>query len=705
MSSSPFLRMRVSRPTVISILIVFVTVALVWTAGQPAGASTNNVAFGAIAGEYAAGSSSPADPCSIPNFVVSSNLSVNAPVAIVVADFNKDGRPDMAVAGSSGTTPIAILLGNGSGGFSAGTSLAARNPSSIATGDLNGDGNPDLVIGNSINVEGELAIYLGNGAGGFGPRIQKFLILGQQNIISGVAIADFNGDGKQDVAALSSTFNGVTILTGDGSGNVTFLTSVSSGGGVPGVPEFLMVRDVNNDIKPDLHITNTSSSNNNIATLLGDGTGHFAVPLTVLSGAHPGSFDVADIDGDGKLDLAVTLGTSVSILRGDGTGNFGNVMNSSLSGNPGGSPKAADFNGDGKLDLALVAPAGYLMIALGDGSGNFQLVANFIGATPSGLTGQLNPLAVADFNGDTRPDASVGSSNRVSVFLNSCGSVVPFEMQLNSSSFTAIESDPTVTLSIVRSGDITGTASVQYATSDGSAVSPQDYTAISGTLNFAAGEISKSVTIPITNDDVPESVENFSLALTGVSGATLASPSSVNVTILDNDTSLVLFTSPTLQVGEGGGTANVSVSRTGNTNLAGSVEYTTSDTFPTTMTPAGFVDKLNQNAGSVLSASERTTAINLFAGAADSSNTTARAQALRQVAEDQDLYNAEFNRAFVLAEFFGYMRRNPNDTPDTDYFGYEFWLNKLNQANGDYIKAEMVKAFILSDEYRHRFGP
>jgi hypothetical protein len=127
--------------------------------------------------------------------------------------------------------------------------------------------------------------------------------------------------------------------------------------------------------------------------------------------------------------------------------------------------------------------------------------------------------------------------------------------------------------------------------------------------------------------------------------------------------------------------------------------------FPTTMTPAQFVDKLNQNAGSVLSATELSNAINLFGGANDSSNTAARAQALRQVAEDQDLYNAESNRAFVLAQYFGYLRRNPNDSPDADYTGYEFWLTKLDQFNGDYIGAEMVKAFISSSEYRQRFGP
>ena len=73
------------------------------------------------------------------------------------------------------------------------------------------------------------------------------------------------------------------------------------------------------------------------------------------------------------------------------------------------------------------------------------------------------------------------------------------------------------------------------------------------------------------------------------------------------------------------------------------------------------------------------------------------------VAEDQDLYNSEFRRAFVLAEYFGYLRRNVSDYPDSDFTGYD-WLNKLNQFNGDYVRAEMVKAFISSNEYRQRFG-
>ncbi|HYW72638.1 MAG TPA: Calx-beta domain-containing protein [Pyrinomonadaceae bacterium] len=126
--------------------------------------------------------------------------------------------------------------------------------------------------------------------------------------------------------------------------------------------------------------------------------------------------------------------------------------------------------------------------------------------------------------------------------------------------------------------------------------------------------------------------------------------------------------------------------------------------FPTTMTPADFVDKLNQNAGNVLSQPESQALVNLFNGAADSGNTTARSQALRRTAENDALYNSESVRAFVLAQYFGYLRRNPADAPDTDYTGYEFWLRKLIQFNGDYIKAEMVNAFLSSSEFRQRFG-
>lgn len=90
----------------------------------------------------------------------------------------------------------------------------------------------------------------------------------------------------------------------------------------------------------------------------------------------------------------------------------------------------------------------------------------------------------------------------------------------------------------------------------------------------------------------------------------------------------------------------------------------------------------------------------------NSADVATRARVLRLVAENATLKSQEFNRAFVLMQYFGYLRRNPDDPPEPtlDFAGYNFWLNKLNQANGDFISAEMVKAFITSSEYRARFG-
>lgn len=124
--------------------------------------------------------------------------------------------------------------------------------------------------------------------------------------------------------------------------------------------------------------------------------------------------------------------------------------------------------------------------------------------------------------------------------------------------------------------------------------------------------------------------------------------------------------------------------------------------YPLSLTAAQFVDQLNLTAGSVLSPSERGELIAELNAAADV--TQGRASVFRKVAEDSDLRQAETNRAFVLMQYYGYLRRNSDDPNDTDYRGWEFWLNKLNQFNGNFVQAEMVKAFLLSIEFRQRFG-
>jgi uncharacterized delta-60 repeat protein len=122
--------------------------------------------------------------------------------------------------------------------------------------------------------------------------------------------------------------------------------------------------------------------------------------------------------------------------------------------------------------------------------------------------------------------------------------------------------------------------------------------------------------------------------------------------------------------------------------------------FPASLTAAQYVDALYTSAGVTPTAAERQDAVTAFeaGGAAE------RVAALRKVVESASVRNAELNAAFVLMQYFGYLRRNPTEAPDIDDTGYQFWLSKLNQFNGNFVRAEMVKAFLSSDEYRHRFG-
>lgn len=121
--------------------------------------------------------------------------------------------------------------------------------------------------------------------------------------------------------------------------------------------------------------------------------------------------------------------------------------------------------------------------------------------------------------------------------------------------------------------------------------------------------------------------------------------------------------------------------------------------YPTTMSAAVFVDTLNTNSGGAVNQTERNTLVTRL-----QSGQWTRAQVLRAVAEDQTLRDQEFRKAFVLLQYFGYLKRDPDTAPDTNFDGFNFWLTKLNQFNGDYLKAEMVKAFIVSIEYRNRFA-
>jgi hypothetical protein len=129
-----------------------------------------------------------------------------------------------------------------------------------------------------------------------------------------------------------------------------------------------------------------------------------------------------------------------------------------------------------------------------------------------------------------------------------------------------------------------------------------------------------------------------------------------------------------------------------------------SEAYPLSLTPAEFVNLLNAKTGGALSLADVAAAVAEFQGAATSDEPQARARVLRRVAENETFSQHELNPAFVLMQYFGYLQRNPNEAPDTNLDGYDFWLHKLDQFGGDFRRAEMVKSFLVSAEYRARFG-
>jgi uncharacterized repeat protein (TIGR01451 family) len=316
------------------------------------------------------------------------------PASIATADFNGDGRPDLAVANMLSDN-ISILLADGPGHFAPPVNYAAGlRPWWVAAGDINGDGKPDLAVANGSG--GSVSVYLGNGHGGFDPLPQVSV----GGPCRSLAIADLNGDGKADLAVAKEMT--VAVLLGIGSGGFGPPVDYAVGSNAVSVT----TADFNGDGKPDLAVANQSS--NNVSILLGNGSGGFGPPLNLPVGTSPSQVVVGDFNGDAKADVAVSNygSRSVYTLMGDGTGGFGPVSIYAVGDGPWGLV-GADLNNDSKLDLAVVNRNGHTVsLLLGNGTGGFIVSSVSFGAGRSPLS-----IISSDFNNDGKVDLAVANNH------------------------------------------------------------------------------------------------------------------------------------------------------------------------------------------------------------------------------------------------------------------------------------------------------
>jgi PKD repeat protein len=272
----------------------------------------------------------------------------------------------------------------------------------VAVGDFNGDGRQDLAVASDFS--NTVSVLLGKGDGTF----QTPVNYAAGSDADSVAVGDFNGDGRQDLAVANAGSNSVSVLLGKGDG--TFQTPINYA--VGSGPVSVAVGDFNGDGKQDLATANQFGGT--VSVLLGKGDGTFQTAVNYAAGNGPHSVAVGDFNSDGKQDLAVANAdsNSVSVLLGKGDGSFQSAVDYAVGTNPI-SVAVGDFNGDGEQDLVTAnADSNSVSVLLGKDDGTFQTAVNYD-------TGDLaQSVAVGDFNGDGKQDLAVANTdNIVSVLL------------------------------------------------------------------------------------------------------------------------------------------------------------------------------------------------------------------------------------------------------------------------------------------------
>ncbi|HYH66736.1 MAG TPA: FG-GAP-like repeat-containing protein, partial [Urbifossiella sp.] len=468
-----------------------------------------------------------------PSFSPAASFPVGAsPLAVVTGDFNDDGHLDLATA-NPGSHSVNVLLGDGGGGFGAAIDSAGTTDTferaSVTVADFNNDGRLDLATamhGFEHGYLGRLDVWLGNGDGTFrsptDPTVQGWVPLA-------VSAGDFNNDGNSDYVVSwdegDFSLGHVYVSLGNGRGGFT------SAGYARGGPHDggLVVGDLNGDGNLDAVGVGQDGS-----AFLGDGAGRL-LTASAFSSTDWRAGAVGDFTGDGIPDL-VTAGWTLDIQVSRGGGTFDEPTAYSTNAVEHTGVAVADFNGDGLLDAVTSDRyEGTVSELLGNGDGALTYAGAYaVGLSPSAI-------AVGDFNGDGRPDVATANAgtNSVSVLLNdgTWTPPPPPPPALRISDRTLTEGNTgtaSATFTVTLSAPSTQPVTVAYTTGNGSATAGSDYRAASGTLTFAPGETSKTLTVPVNGDRSGEPNETFVVNLSSPTNAAIADGQGVG-TIVDDE--------------------------------------------------------------------------------------------------------------------------------------------------------------------------
>jgi hypothetical protein len=444
------------------------------------------------------------------------------PQRMAVADFNGDGRPDLAVSldhvANSNIGTLSILLNNGTGQFGAPIlNTFQGDPIQPVPADLNNDGKIDIITGLSTGTtDGKVAVLLNNGAGVLSAAPNSPIITESATTLP--IVGDFNEDTKIDFAIPGrGSVGGVDIRFGDGAGGFGPVVNIATGGfsffvlqadfnkdnhqdllygnrlvlgtgtgsfgapvtvAVPASDSVAIVGDVNNDTNLDV----VSGGSGGVAILLGDGTGNLNLGKSYVSGfttfgAGSAFAALGDFNEDGKKDLAAVQRSGLGILKGDGTGAFNDALSyrTTLLASPR-DVVVADFNNDGKQDFAAISPffgfpaGGGVEVALNDGAGNFT-----VKSTINFFTSQLGGITAADLNADGKMDLAVTRPLDGRVFLLVNDGTGAFPTDVATIPFLSIGFQP----GAIKAGDFNNDAKADLVVTN-----PNNYTVLLGDGNL-----------------------------------------------------------------------------------------------------------------------------------------------------------------------------------------------------------------------------